>query len=429
MAIAVIGAGVVGACSAAWLQRDGRKVIFIDPREAGEACSFGNAGSLSPSACLPVGMPGMWKKVPKWLLDVNGPLVVRSGYLLQVLPWLLRFLRHSNKREVLRIAASMRALLAPVFECYEPLLQRAGGGLDLIRRTGCLYVYSSRATAEQWAWGMKVRRDLGVEIRDVDSDELTAMEPDLHGAFRFGQFAPENGSTPDPSLLVKTIHGQALKDGAEHLRASVSGFDVAGDSVRAIRLDNGERVEVDAVVVAAGAWSARLVSQLGLDLPLESQRGYHVTLPEPEVSLTRTVMAVETNIMINPMRMGLRLAGTVEFAGLDAEPNHARADALLVKGRQILPALGTEGRTSWAGHRPCMPDSMPVIGALPGFENVWLGFGHGHVGMCGGATTGREIANLVAGRAPEIDLAAFRPERFGGRGRARRTGVSVGIKP
>jgi len=411
MHIAVIGTGVIGVCAAAWLQRDGHRVTFVDPGEAGEACSFGNAGSISPSACLPVGMPGMWRRVPGWLSDPDGPLTIRPAYLPRVLPWLLRFLRASRPAEVERIARAMRALLSPVFDCYEPLLQRAGA-MSLLRREGCLYVYSSREAADRWKWGMDLRRTLGVELRDIGPDELAAMEPDLDERFRFGLFAPENGSAADPSALVKALYSQALNDGAAHLRARVAGFEKAGGVVGALRLDDGERLAVDGVVLAAGAWSARLARGLGLRIPLESQRGYHVTLPNPGVKLTRTVMAVEENIMINPMSVGLRLAGTVEFAGLDAPPRYGRAEALLRRGHDLFPRLVSAERRFWMGHRPCLPDSMPVIGRAPRLDNAWLGFGHGHVGMCGGASTGREIANLVAGRAPQIDLAPFRPDRF-----------------
>lgn len=411
MHIAVIGTGIVGACTAAWLQRDGHQVTFIDPREAGEACSFGNAGSLSPSACLPVGMPGMWKKVPKWLLDPEGPLTIRPAHLPAVLPWLLRFLRASTKEEVTRIATAMRGLLQPVFEAYEPLLQRAGA-TGLVRRTGCLYVYSSREAANQWKWGMDLRRGLGVELRDIDSDELAEMEPDLKGRFRFGHYAPDNGSAADPSALVKAIYGQALRDGAIHLRQSVTGFEKKNGTVTALRLDNGVNLPVDGVVIAAGAWSAALAAKVGARVPLESQRGYHVTVASSNLQLGRTVMATEYNMMVNPMAMGLRLAGTVELAGLKVPPRYARAEALLKKGKELFPHLDTSSTSLWMGHRPCLPDSMPVIGRAPRAENAWLGFGHGHVGMCGGASTGREIANLVAGRPPELDLTPFRPDRF-----------------
>ena len=411
MHIAVIGTGIVGTCTAAWLQRDGHRITFVDPLDAGEACSFGNAGSMSPSACLPVAMPGVWKKAPAWLMDPLGPLTVRWAYLPAVLPWLLRFVKHSKPAEVVRIATALRGLLAPIFESYQPLLEHAGAQA-LVRRTGCLYVYSSREVAAQWKWGMDLRRSLGVALRDVDRDELESLEPDLKGAFRFGILAPENGSTVDPSALVKALHARCLADGAGHLKRRATGFELRDGLVQALRLDGAESLAVDGVVVAAGAWSARLATQLGARVPLETQRGYHVTVKSSNLALRHTVMAVEHNLMVNPMAMGLRLAGSVELAGLQAPPNYARADVLLRKGRELFPHLDASETTQWMGHRPCLPDSLPVIGRAPQAENAWLGFGHGHVGMCGGATTGREIAHLVAGRAPQVDLAPFSPLRF-----------------
>ena len=412
MHIAVIGNGIVGTATAAWLQRDGHRVTFVDPLGPAEATSFGNAGSLSPSAILPVGMPGMWKRVPRWLLDPLGPLAVRPWYAPVVVPWIARFLRHSSREEVVRIAGALRGLLAPIFACYEPLLQRAGG-MGLLRRTGCLYVYSGQEAARAWAWGMDLRRSLGVELRDVGEEELAALEPDLRGRFRFGILAPENGSTPDPAALTRAIFDRCVADGAAVVRRRVTGFDVKRGAVHAIRLDDGEALETEGVVVAGGAWSGTLAGQLGARVPLETQRGYHVTVESNNLGLRHTVMAVEHNIMVNPMRMGLRLAGSVEFAGLRAAPDWRRADVLLRRGREMFPHLDASRTTRWMGHRPCLPDSLPVIGRAPTVENAWLAFGHGHIGMCGAASTGREIAHLVAGRAPEVDLAPFAPGRFG----------------
>lgn len=411
MHIAVIGTGIVGACSAAWLQRDGHKVTFIDPRDPGEACSFGNAGSMSPSACLPVGMPGMWKKAPAWLLDPLGPLTIRWWYLPIVAPWLASFVGYSSRAEVVRIATALRGLLAPIFEAYAPLLERAGAN-DLVRRSGCLYVYSSRETARQWQWGMNLRRSLGVDLRDVEEDELVALEPDLRGQFRFGLLAPENGSTLDPSKLVKAIHAQCVRDGAASVKGSATGFVRTKYRVSEVKLGNGQTLPCDGVVIAGGAWSASLAAELGTRIPLETQRGYHVTVASSNLGLRHTIMALEHNLMINSMAMGLRLAGSVEFAGLKAAPNYARAGVLLAKGRELFPHLDASRTSEWMGHRPCLPDSLPVIGPSPGTENAWFAFGHGHVGMCGAATTGREIAHLVAGRATQVDLKPFQAGRF-----------------
>jgi D-amino-acid dehydrogenase len=411
MHIAVIGTGIVGTCTAAWLQRDGHQITFFDPQGPGEACSFGNAGSMSPSACLPVGMPGMWTRVPRWLLDPLGPLTVRWRYAPVVMPWLIRMLRHSSREEVTRIATALRTLLEPIFDCYDPLLSQAGAA-HLLRRSGCLYVYSSREAAAQWAWGMQLRRSLGVQMIDVGQDELEALEPDLKGRFRFGILAPENGSTVDPSALVKAIHAHCVSQGAASIRQAVSGFERSGRQVTAVRAADGSRTAVDGVVVAAGAWSAPLAAALGSRVPLETQRGYHVTVRSSTLALRHTVMAVESNLMANPMAMGLRLAGTVEFAGLNAPPRYERAQALLRLGQQLFPHLDTSDTTQWMGDRPCMPDSLPVVGRAGAADNAWLAFGHGHMGMCMGASTGREIAHLVAGRRPQVDLTPFRADRF-----------------
>ncbi|MBR0666487.1 FAD-dependent oxidoreductase [Roseomonas hellenica] len=412
MHVAVIGNGIVGTATAAWLQRDGHRVSFVDPLGPAEATSFGNAGSLSPSACLPVGMPGMWKKAPQWLLDPLGPLAVRWWYAPVVAPWLWRFLKHSSREEVVRIATALRGLLAPIFDCYEPLLQRAGA-MGLMTRSGCLYVYSGPEAARQWAWGMGLRRSLGVDLRDIAEDELVALEPDLKGRFRFGILAPENGSTTDPAALTRAIFAQCERDGAAVVRHRVTGFRQAGGGVTGLRLAGGETLDCDAAVLAGGAWSAGLAAELGARIPLETQRGYHVTVRSNNLALRHTVMAVEHNLMVNPMSMGLRLAGSVEFAGLRAAPDYRRAQVLLRHGQAMFPHLDVSETSDWMGHRPCLPDSLPVIGRAPRADNAWFAFGHGHVGMCGAASTGREIANLIAGRAPQIDLTPFAPTRFG----------------
>jgi D-amino-acid dehydrogenase len=274
-------------------------------------------------------------------------------------------------------------------------------------------VYSSRAAAAQWKWGMELRRSLGVRLIDVERDELETLEPDLKGQFRFGILAPDNGSTLDPSQLVQALCRQSVLDGARHDRRSVVGFERQGRRVTALRMDSGAPLAVDGVVVAAGAWSGTLAAQLGNKVPLETQRGYHVTVHSSNLRLRHTVMASENNIMVNPMAMGLRLAGTVEFAGLKRPPNYERAQALLRQGKLLFPHLDTSDVSQWMGHRPCMPDSLPVIGEARNAANAWLAFGHGHMGMCMGAATGREIAHLVAGRPTQVDLTPFRATRFG----------------
>ena len=408
--VAVIGAGIVGSCTAAYLQREGCNVILIDRDEPGSQASYGNAGSVSPSAIMPVAMPGMLKKVPSWLLDPKGALRLRWWYAPVALPWLLRFLKHGRPDEVRRIAAAMRSLLADVFEAYEPLIDQANAR-DLIRRNGCLYVYETEEDMKAGAFSLQVRRDNGAILEPVGEYELRQMEPALGKQFRFGLYAPENGSTLDPQRLTAAIARSVVAAGGRSVRANVrsvrsleSGLEINGD---------GEAIRVDSVVIAAGAWSKALARQLGDDLPLETQRGYHATVPAPNVSPSRTVMWPQRNLMANPMAMGLRFAGTVELAGLQAAPDMRRARALLDLGCQLFPELRPQEPKYWMGHRPCFPDSLPVIDHARLDRRVFYAFGHQHVGMCGAATTGRAVAALVTGRQPSLDISPFSARRFG----------------
>lgn len=407
--VAVVGAGIIGACSAAYLQRAGFEVTLFDRNEPGSQTSFGNAGSLSPSAILPVSMPGMMKNVPNWLLDREGPLRLRWWYAPVAAPWLLRFLKFGRPDEVRRIARAMHSLLSGVFDAYGPLVEEAGLQ-HLIRRSGCLYVYDSADEAAKAKFAADIRRENGTILTPIPAEELRQMEPALSPRFKYALYAPENGSTLDPHALTSGLVQHTVGRGAQFVRADVQRL-VPGESHVDV-VANGESHRFGQVVVAAGAWSNVLAKQIGDGVPLETQRGYHATVVAPNVAPSRTVMWPQRNLMSNPMAVGLRFAGTVELAGLKAAPDMRRAEALLALGRQLYPDLQPTETRFWMGHRPCLPDSLPVIGRSPHDRRVVYAFGHQHVGMCGGAPTGRLVAELVAGQTPRIDLAPFRVDRF-----------------
>lgn len=411
--VAVIGAGIAGVCCAAWLQRKGLSVTMVERAGPGEATSFGNAGSISPSAVMPVAMPGMLRQVPGWLSDPLGPLTVRPSYLVQALPWLVRFLRCANHEEMVRSARALRSLLAPVFECYEPIVERARA-TDLISRQGIIYLYDSEAEFRASKASEGIRRELGAVLEDVSPADLRRMAPGIAERFRWGTYAPENGFTINPYRLTCALFEQVLADGGRSVHGQVRDIESRNGSVvlRLSREGTAEEMAADAVVVAAGAWSRRLAARVGDRIPLETQRGYHVTLADPGVQASRMVNWVRRRVFATPMDVGMRFAGTVEIAGLDAAPNWSRADALLELGRQIYPGISTANVSRWMGHRPCLPDSLPVIGPSPRARNVFYAFGHGHIGMCSAPGTGRAIAELIAGEQPQIDLAPFRADRF-----------------
>ena len=408
--VIVIGAGIVGACCAGWLQRKGLSVTLVERDAPGEATSFGNAGSLSPTAVLPVAMPGMIPQIPGWLLDPLGPLVVRWSYLPQALPWLWRFIQCANVEQMWKTANALRPLLAPIFECYEPLVKNANA-TDLIQREGCLYVYDSEAEFRESQQSNEMRRKLGAELDDLAESDIRRMEPGLAPRFRWASYAPQNGFTVNPHRLTRAIADQVVADGGRFVRTEARSLEVRPGGGVAVRTADQE-LTADAVVVATGAWSKALAASVGDRIPLETQRGYHVTLADHGLQARRMVNWVRRRVFATPMDVGMRFAGTVEIAGLAAAPNWQRADALLDLARQMYPDIRTASVTRWMGHRPCLPDSIPVIGPSPRAKGVFYAFGHGHVGMCGAAGTGRTIAELVSGETPQVDISPFRPDRF-----------------
>jgi len=408
--ITIIGAGIVGVATACYLRRDGHAVTIVDERPPGEYCSFGNAGILSPGSCAPQAMPGILWNVPGYLADPMGPLAVRWSYLPRAAPWLARFIANSRRAKVESIADALRPLLKQTFDAYEPLVRHAGIA-DLIRRTGYVVVYERESAYLGDALAWNLRRDRGVVIEELDAAGIRRLAPALAPIYRVGLYLPEQGFVADPERLTKSLAAKCEQDGGKLLRRKVLDIERGPQGATALVTDAG-RLPVETLVICAGVHSGELTAKLGDRVPIEAERGYHVTFPDPRIELPLPVMAPEGKFFVTPMEMGLRIAGQAEFAGIYAEPNYARADVLAKHMRRMFPYVSGVDQTKWMGRRPSMPDSMPVIGRSPRARNVWYAFGHGHVGLCGGAPTGRIVADLIAGRKPSMDVAPFRVERF-----------------
>ena len=410
----VIGAGIVGLSAALALQRDGHRVTVLDPAGPAGGASFGNAGWLSGASVVPSAYPGMLKSVPGWLMDPLGPLSVRLGYLPRAAPWLWRFVRSGTLPQIEAQATALRHLLGTAVAAHRALAAEVGAQ-HLIQHAGSLWVYRTRAGFDADANGARLRRARGVVIEDLDADAIRHLEPSLSHDIKFARLIAENGHCTDPAALCHLIAEAVVRDGGRVLLERANRLEQSDGKVVAVRTDQASH-PTDWLVLAAGAWSAPLAAQLGDRIPLESERGYHLEIADAEVMPRLPIMSGEGKFAVTPMAGRLRLAGTVEFAGIQAPPDWRRADLLLRQAQSLFPALPAcvpETRLSrWLGHRPSTPDSLPVIGRSQNAANAIHAFGHGHVGLAGGPHTGRIVADLIAGRPPSIDLAPFSPGRF-----------------
>jgi D-amino-acid dehydrogenase len=355
----------------------------------------------------------MLRKVPKWLTDPLGPLAVRPSYFPTALPWLMKWIAAGKMPRVLEISDAMRALHKEAFLCWKELLGPENYA-DLVRPVGQVHVWETDAETENAALERKLRDRQGIPSQTLGTDDLRQMFPGISKAVRRGVLMPGNGYTVSPQRIVQTLHRLFLEAGGR----------VAPESVYKILPRDGGGYDIMTnvgfhraaqIVVAAGAYSPRLLEPLGIDVPLETERGYHVMLPNPNVALTTTISNKSRSFGVTPMEQGLRVAGTVEFAGLQAPPDERRNKALLANVRTMFPDVNTEGYRFWMGFRPSTPDSLPFLGEAEKRPGLFLACGHGHFGMTGGPPSARLLSRLINRQPTGIDATAYAPQRFASR--------------
>lgn len=392
--VIIIGAGIVGLCTAVQLVEAGLRVTVIDPSQPGSECSAGNAGSLSSGSVAPLAMPGILKQAPGMLLDPTGPLYVPISYLLQVAPWMARFVAASRPERVAGIAQALHVLLGDAVSEHKALALKAGCS-DLIADNGQLHVYPSLMSLEKDNASWALKRQHGLVTERIGREDIRALEPALGSAYQVGYYLPDQAWVKEPQLYaaniahyLETLGVRFVRDRAQGVFRSVDGRNVRGQAKDYVAAH---------VVLAAGAWSAQLLRPLGVKVPLESQRGYHLQFPTSGVDLQRVVVLADRKVFMTPMQSGLRIAGTVEFGGLERPPSSARAGLLAGHAKAGLPDIDTTHPVEWRGHRPCLPDSLAVIGRVPGKNGLWCAFGHGHLGLTGAPGTGRLLAQAIVG--------------------------------
>ena len=409
--VTIIGAGIVGICCALSALEQGMSVRLVDRAPPAEGASYGNAGVISPWSCVPQSMPGLWKHVPRWLIDPEGPVSIRLAYLPRFAPWVLRFLNAGQPDRVTAIADAMESLSRPNVELYRHHLAGTGHE-DLVRDAWYLHVYRDPAQArlDDFAWQLRSRHQAPVER--LDAAALREVEPAISSEYKAAIVIKQQARAMSPGRLGKVLAEKAQRIGAEILQASVHEIRPASQTGGVLVTDQGS-LAYDRLVLAAGAWSVKLLQPLGIDLPLEAERGYHLVFPDPGVSLSHSVMDVAGKFVISSMEQGMRCAGTAEFAGLEAAPNYHRARVFERLSKRLIPDLTVAGAREWMGVRPSFPDSLPCIGPIPGHPAILAAFGHSHYGLGMAPATGRVIGELVSGASPSIDLSPYRPQRFG----------------
>ncbi|WP_342360457.1 FAD-binding oxidoreductase [Terrarubrum flagellatum] len=410
MKIIVVGAGVVGLNCAHALADEGYEITIVDREGPAAGTSQGNAGWIAHTDITPLASPKILRQIPGFLTDPLGPLAIRWTYALGVAPWFIRFVlaaRPGPYHRAMEALIALQSLAMPVWKARADALAIN----NLIHYRGGLYVFDDPAMFARMRPIFARQKEVGVDLHLINRDELKQLEPALDDRFAQAAYHANTAHVSDPRLVTTTLFDRAMERGLAFHKGAVIAIE-SGERPR-LRFDDGSTLDADRIILAAGVWSREIAKQLGDAIPLESERGYNVSFPGVTGLISRPIAFEGHGFVTSPLESGLRIGGAVEFAGLSAPPNHARTRALYDKAARFLkgaPAFET-GRL-WMGHRPSLPDSLPVIGQSTASNAVLYAFGHGHYGLTQSAATGRLIAELVGGRPTSIDLTPFSAQRF-----------------
>jgi len=407
--VAVIGAGIVGLSCALWLQIKGFSVILIDPEKPGSGTSYGNACTIADYGCIPVNSPTIFKRLPSLLFSKDSPLSIDLHYALTHLPWLLSFLANCKTARVARIIRILGKLLQKTYQGLDPLIELSGSQY-LLSQQGFLQVFKTEQERENVDTDIRARRDQGVDFTELDSNEVSDLEPALKLPVVKGLLFDKANHVVNPQSLSTRYFESFLARQGRYVKQRALAVEHETDSLRVI-LEDGETLNTDRVVIAAGAFSAQIKGTGAHRLPLDTERGYHVQYADRQSLLSRPVSWVAAGMYATPMEQGLRFAGTVEIAGLGQSMNPRNLDFLVRKSREMFD-LPESPDQEWLGFRPTFPDALPVIGYSPHSEYILFAFGHHHLGLTLAGITGKLIAELLNQEEPGHKLKAFSSRRF-----------------
>ncbi len=408
--IVIVGAGVVGAASALALQKEGHLVTLIDKEAPCSGASFGNAGAIVNGSCAPTAMPGAFFDAMRMLLRKDSPLTIKASYFHKITPWLIRFLMQSRISAVEHNATQLHALSQYAVASWQQLTKNTELS-SLFRETGWLKVYQSDQSFVGTAQSRALLNKLGTPYEILSADEIRELEPNLAPIFKRGFYQKDSLSIVSPKNLVEGMVTLFVSRGGCYKQFAVDKIIALDDSIK-LTGTNGDLI-TDKVIIAAGTWSRTLAKQLGDNIPLDTERGYHLMLPESTASLlNRPVVNGDNSFVLSPMETGMRITGQVEFAGIKAAPDYSRIRRLLPLAKQMLPQLDISEKSVWMGMRPSLPDSLPVIGLSSMTPNVLYAFGHQHLGMTLAAITANVVADILSSRVPKVAISPYRPNRF-----------------
>tara|TARA_B100001250_G_scaffold263290_1_gene226889 strand:- start:668 stop:1915 length:1248 start_codon:yes stop_codon:yes gene_type:complete len=406
--VGIIGAGIQGVCIGLQLIKKGVSVTIFDRNDPGKMTSYGNAGHFSPYAVLQLNRPDVLYDVPKMLFSSYGPLALRWNYVPKMIPWILRYLKSCNKKSMMHTAKYMHQILNLSMDAYEEIFEEIDT-TNLVERKGIIYIWT-KDNLKSRKLEIKVRDELGIKQKLLNQGEILDLEPNLNPVFHEGILYENAIHAKDPYGITKKIFEQYFKRGGKFVKENVKSLKQLSDQETLIKTDSKD-YKFEKTVIACGAFSKKLTDQLNENIPLDTERGYHVHFKKMQHLITRPVIFLDRGFGMTPMNQGLRAVGTVELGGLENPPSKKRIDYVVKCAKELLPQLN-EHEDEWLGFRPTLPDFLPVLGPSLKNKNIIYAFGHHHLGWTLGAITGKIISGIITEEKTNLDLSPYSSSRF-----------------
>ena len=407
--IGIIGAGIQGVCNALFLQKKGYEVTLFDREEPGsQAASYGNAGHFSPYASVPVNRPDILTDVPAMLLSSTGPLALKWNYVPKMLPWFLKFIKNCSKKNMMHTAKYMHQILDLALPAYDELFEEIDLS-GLVENKGIMYIWNDQNLKSR-ELEINIRNEIGAEQQLLNKKEIHDLEPNIKNIYHAGVFYKKARHARNPGKIWLKLFENFVKKEGKFIKLNIKDLDF--DEDKPVLRSETQRFIFDKLVISCGAFSKKLTDKLYENIPLDTERGYHIHFKGCDHLVSRPVVFQNRGFGMTPMEQGLRVVGTVEFGGLDNPISKSRIKNLIDNAKYLLDGLPDHHEDEWLGFRPTLPDYLPVIGPSKNYKNVFYSFGHHHLGWTLGAISGKIISKMISNENTNLDLKPYSSLRF-----------------
>ena len=405
--VGIVGAGIQGVCNALFLQKKGFQVTLFDRDEPGNSASYGNAGHFSPYASIPINRPDILTDVPAMLLSSRGPLALKWRYVPKMIPWFLKFISNCRKDRMLYTAKYMHQILDISLPAFDELFEDVDIS-GLVENKGILYFWNDQNLKSR-DFEIKTREELGVKQQLVTPKEIHDLEPNIKPVYHGGVYYDYARHARNPKKILIKLFENFVQKGGNFLKLNIK--DLNFDEKKPVIRSDTQRFVFDKLVIACGAFSKTLTDKLHEDIPLDTERGYHIHFKNFDHLIKRPIIYLNRGFGMTPMEQGLRVVGTVEFGGLKNPLSKSRIKNLIENAKELLDGL-PDHEDEWLGFRPTLPDFLPVIGPSKNYDNVFYSFGHHHLGWTLGAISGKIISKMISNEKTNLDLKPYSSLRF-----------------